>query len=194
MVYGTNQFDSPEATGDDAEGAEEQHDSPYFPRRSWLHNKSLDVTWTDIQQQLPSMTADRLRSVADEHILFFWASSAFFEIDRYTGPAAGSNRKFVGTHSSSRPADILDGHGDTVGMMEKMGHWQQAGALSGRHEFVALGRQDLGIEELRDLYPPKIIAMQIGWDKGVAYRVNIAEIEQAAWEAAQPTWKLIALM
>lgn len=186
MVYGINRFDSPESA-QDAEGPPD--DNPYFPRRSWANNESLDVTWNDVQQQLPSLTADRLRKVPSEHVLFFWASSVFLEVRRDTD----RNRKYVGTHSSSRPADILDAHGYLVGIMERMGQWQQQGALSGRHEFIALGRQDLGIEELRALYPPKVMAMQIRWEDGVAYRVNMAEIEQAAWEAAKPTCKLVAL-
>lgn len=115
-------------------------------------------------------------------------------VHRDTEPIKSTGRKYVGTYSSTRPADVLDKNGQTVGIIERMGHWQQAGSLSGRHEFIALGRQDLGIEELRELFPPKVIAMQIRWEDGIAYRVNIAEIDQAAWEAAEPEWKLIALM
>lgn len=194
MIYGINRFDSPESADSDIEGAEDPpHDSPYLPRRSWFSDESLDVTWSDIQQQLPSLTADRLRTVTDEHILFFWASSVFLDVYRDTGSAKDRKRKYVGTHSSSRPADILDSQGNNVGIIERMGQWQQAEAVSGRYEFIALGRQDLGIEELRDLYPPKVVAMQIRWEDGVAYREHIAEIDQAAWDAAQPAWKLIAL-
>lgn len=183
MVYGTNRFDAPE-----------REDSPYLPRQSWFSDKNLDVTWSDVEQQLPSLTVEKLRRTTDGHVLLFWASSVLLEVHRETGSAKEGKRKYVGTHSSSRPADVLDSHGKIVGIIERMGPWQQAESLSGRHEFIALGRQDLGIEELRELYPPKVVAMQIRWEDGMAYRENIAEIEQAAWEAAQPTWKLIALM
>lgn len=77
--------------------------------------------------------------------------------------------------------------------MERMSHWDRDHSLSGRHEFIALGRQDLGIEALRDIYPSRLVAMQIRWEDGVAYRVNLVEVEQAAWEAAGPVCKLIAL-
>lgn len=191
MIYGINRFDSPE--DEEEEEEEEPHDSPYLPQRSWFSNESLEVRWSDVQEHLPTLTADRLRAVPDEHILFFWASSVFLQVYRDTGTAKDRKRKYIGTHSSSRPADILDSQGNNVGIIERMGQWQQAESVSGRYEFIALGRQDLGIEELRDLYPPKVVAMQIRWEDGVAYREHIAEVDQAAWEAAQPTWKLIAL-
>jgi hypothetical protein len=61
-----------------------------------------------------------------------------------------------------------------------------------REEFVAIGKR-----HAPDLASPEnassVIALQIRWEKDVAYRVNIAEIDQAAWENAKPIRKLIAL-
>lgn len=179
MVHAINRFD----------GAQRAEDSPYLPRKSWFSDESLDVSWGDVEQQLPGLTAEKLGRTADGHVLLFWASSVVLQVRRDTG-----KRRYVGVHSSSHPAEIVDGDGQRVGVIERMGPWQQAASLAGRHEFVALGRQDLGIDELREQYPPKVMAMQVRWEDGVAHRENLAEVDQAAWAAAQPTWKLVALM
>lgn len=194
MVYGINLIDSPDGATLDIQTEDGPYENPYFPRTSWCNNETLDVTWIDIQQNLPALTEARIRDVTDEHILFFWASSASFEVAGGIKSDAQNEEIYNNNLRSSQRADIKDHHGDLIGQMERIAHSEQAeSVLSGRQEFIALGRQDIGIEELRSEFPPKIVAMQIHWEDDLAYRINIAEIDQEAWEAAQPVWRLIAL-
>lgn len=70
-------------------------------------------------------------------------------------------------------------------------HWDQTEDPSGRHEFVVVGRR--AFSEVPDM-PPMVLALQIRWEKGLAVRVNIAEIDEEAWIRAGPTWRLVAMM
>lgn len=47
---------------------------------------------------------------------------------------------------------------------------------------------------MTEIYLPYVVALQICWENGIAYRVNIAEFKESDWEAANPVRKLIALM
>jgi hypothetical protein len=45
-------------------------------------------------------------------------------------------------------------------------------------------------------YPGRshVLVLQIRWEDGIAYRVNIGKILAQSWLEANPVWKLIPLM
>lgn len=44
--------------------------------------ESSSLTWDDIQNHCSDLTVSSILGIADGHILFFWASSAFFMVER----------------------------------------------------------------------------------------------------------------
>ena len=62
--------------------------------------------------------------------------------------------------------------------------------ISELQEFVVIGRRV--ITELPDI-PAVLLALQIRWEDGIAYRLNIAEIKETAWIDANSSWRLTAL-
>ncbi|ROW00490.1 hypothetical protein VSDG_03299 [Cytospora chrysosperma] len=67
------------------------------------------------------------------------------------------------------------------------GAWRASRAGYGPHEFVVIGSEQ---------YPGRshVLVLQIRWEDGIAYRVNIGKILTQSWLEANPVWKLIPLM
>lgn len=65
-------------------------------------------------------------------------------------------------------------------------------STSSSAEFIAVARRS--VPEILE-FPAMVLALQIIWDSedGIAHRVNVAEVEEAAWMDAGPSAKLIAL-
>jgi hypothetical protein len=154
--------------------------------------KHEPISWEDISNHIPLLNENRLSRIPDEHVIFFWTSSAFFKVDPPTGI-----RKYAGAHEYRGAGDdvqMKDDEGVVIGTLSKMSseEGESAHTEATREEFVAIGKR-----HAPDLASPEnassVIALQIRWEKDVAYRVNIAEIDQAAWENAKPIRKLIAL-
>ncbi|ROW06748.1 hypothetical protein VMCG_03960 [Cytospora schulzeri] len=136
---------------------------------SWRGDRTL-VTRGDVEREYPELTASKLRDIPDGHILFFWASSASFVVKSPTEPDV-------------RPA-TNDSKGEDV---EHLGESQDLSrSTHGTQEFVVIGRDP---ERYREL-----LALQIYWADGVAFRVNSAEFDEWTWRKANPVWKLMALM
>lgn len=131
------------------------------------------MTWGDVQKECPGLTASKLQGIPDGCILFFWASSASFVVE----------------HQAEfwYPFQIIDSEGQNVGQLE--GDWSRA--TDDLQDFVVIGREDWTNDPDST---PRVEALQIHWEDGIAYRVNHAMIEEQAWMEADPVWKLIALM
>lgn len=76
--------------------------------------------------------------------------------------------------------------GRLVGSVNRMGkeHWDSEPSPAGFQEVVVISRRE--IKGVGDLYPPMVVALQIRWENGIAYRVNIAEFKESDWEKAMP--------
>lgn len=166
-------------------------DTPEHQESQWLgkSNRS-EVNLDDILEHLPELTQARLQEIPDEHVLFFWASTAFF-----AAPMSDVEEQQWATRADYRLASakrpvIRDSKGIVVGernfaspaTMERLD-------TSSPIEFIAVARRE--IAELD--FPANVIALQIEWVDGIAQRLNYAEIDEAAWEKASPRRKFIAL-
>jgi hypothetical protein len=142
----------------------------------WKPEQDLLVSLSDVEKHLPSLYK-RLISIPDELTLFFWASSALLTL------------KHDGDDSPSIKPIITDITGKAIGTMGKMNleHWKTGNYNSQPNELIVIGsRRPNGFD-------PVLILLHIAWRDGIAYRINIGEIEEAAWIIAQREWKLIAL-
>lgn len=79
-----------------------------------------------------------------------------------------------------------------MGSMDKMGftHWKSLDEKVEAWEFIRVGQNQI---KLVPDSPVTILALQIRWENGVAYRINLADIEEAAWNEASSSQKLVAL-
>jgi len=198
------------------------------------------ITWEDIQNNCPNLTEFKLQRIPDDHVLFFWTSSASFVVERpQFMDSAGEDIAIMARNlpnSSHAPStevtekgvrtsrELIDDtaenlkdieaamksneessktrkglvktttDGLVVGFVDRMGkeHWDSLPSPEGLQEFVVVGRR--AVEGMTELYPPYVVALQIYWENGIAYRVNIAEFKESDWKAANPVRKLIALM
>lgn len=149
-----------------------------------------EVNLDDISQHLPKLTQARLQEIPDEHVLFFWASTAFFSAPlsdvEEQQRATWADYVFV---SDKRPI-IRNLKGIVVGERNFASPATMEGLdTNSPTEFIAVARRE--IAELD--FPATVLALQIKWVDGVAQRLNYAEMNEAAWEEASPEWKLIAL-
>ncbi|KAL1873204.1 hypothetical protein Daus18300_004024 [Diaporthe australafricana] len=155
----------------------------------WLGESTRsEVNLADISEYLPELTQTRLQEIPDEHVLFFWASTAFFE-----APMSMVEEQQLPTWSNfsfaKRPV-IRDLKGVIVGERNFASPATMKELDTSHAEFISVARRKIAELDL----PANILALQIRWVDGVAQRLNYAEIDEAAWEEASPTWKLIALM
>jgi len=155
---------------------------------SWRHSRSPEITFAHVKKELPNLTEDVLKGFADEYLLFFWAESAFLEMLAPDPDTVGQTTRDI--MRIGFPI-IMNSSGKEIGTAESINkHYWQDKANSGWTEFIAIGRRC--VADIPDT-PTMIIALQIRWENGVAYRVNIAEINEDAWLDASPTLKSIAL-
>lgn len=79
--------------------------------------------------------------------------------------------------------------GGKVGNVNKMDSdygLEEGGRLC---EFVAVARRQV------PEFPAVVVALQVRWEDGVAYRVNVGGIAEETWmEVQRRAWKLVALM
>jgi len=152
---------------------------------------STEVSQTDVDKYLPT---SNLSTFADEYVLFFWTESAFFTIDQSSIPKVTKDATINDFSAyANEPRPILRDHvGKEAGTVCKMApqHWESYKNKNGPEEFILVGRRS--IPEIPEILPV-ILAMQIEWIEGVAYRVNMAEIREDAWLEAGPERKLIAM-
>ena len=177
-ITGTTRFDR---KGDEDEKAHLYEEDVHPLHHSEDYHD--EVTWEDIERNLPQLTTNRLRSVPDGHLVFFWASSVFFTVERPNDEKEPSVTKWY----QSKPS-VKNCRGEYVGTVDRMDEFPPENEPQ---EFIMIGRR--AIKEIPD-FPAVVLALQICWENGIAYRLNIAEIQETAWRNARPSRKLIALM
>ncbi|KAL9622769.1 MAG: hypothetical protein Q9160_002887 [Pyrenula sp. 1 TL-2023] len=163
----------------------------------WKPNVSSAVSVDDVQFELPELYGQRLQKLPEEHVVFFWASSVTLYLDTTGYSQDAKPSKVNDGHQNPRP-NVFDANGRAVGSigMTETEHRKDQNCYvsttaAKSTEFVAVARRS--IPELPE-FPSIVLALQIVWEGGIANRVSIAEIEEAAWMNAEPTWKLVALM
>lgn len=138
------------------------------------------VQLDDIHKAIPSLTESRLLDMPCNQVLFFWADSAAFQVEREL------ERK---PHVPGWSCKIIDSSNESVGNTGPMQaeHYDQTRCDRGHWEFIAISRRQL-------LHFEAIITvLQIDRQHDMAHRVNIGEVSEAAWNDAGPKRLLLAL-
>jgi hypothetical protein len=150
---------------------------------------SSSVTPRDLELYLPKLTSDTISRFADEYLLFFWAFTARLHVQPPDPTASMDHSSISDNVHESRPI-IFNDDGEELGTACRLKGQQKASTEAGLQDFIAVGRRQ--VFEIPE-YPAQILALQIEWVSGVAYRTNIAEIDEEAWLAANPSRILVAL-
>lgn len=150
---------------------------------------SSSVTPRDLELYLPKLTSGTISRFADEYLLFFWAFTARLQVQPPDLTASMDHSSISDNVHESRPI-IYNDDGEELGTACRMKGQQNASTEAGLQDFIAVGRRQ--VFEIPE-YPAQILALQIEWVSGVAYRTNIAEIDEEAWLAANPSRILVAL-
>ena len=145
----------------------------------------------DQAEEIGSMTASdfgkfskglvpNLSTYPDGYVLIFFAYSASLSIS-YPG-----DKGVASTPDKALPT-VMNKQGKQIGRACRCA---EAHAFRGNAEFIQIARRATpDIPEIA----PEVIALQIEWKDGVAYRVNIAEIDEREWKASAPSLTLIQL-
>lgn len=138
------------------------------------------IQLVDIQNSIPSLTEAILLDIPGNHILFFWAESATFTVER------NLERKL---HVPGYSCKIIDSKHEIVGKTAPMlsEHYDENGCDTGEWEFIAISRR-----KLLD-FEAVITAIQVRRKHGIAYRMNIGEIPESAWKDSDPVRLLLGL-
>jgi hypothetical protein len=147
------------------------------------------VTPRDLELHLPKLTNDTISRFADEYLLFFWAFTARLQVQP-PDPTASMDHSSISDNVHELRPIIYNDDGKELGTTCRMKGQQKASTEADLQDFIAVGRRQ--VFEIPE-YPAQILALQIEWVSGVAYRTNIAEIDEEAWLAANPSRILVAL-
>jgi hypothetical protein len=154
-------------------------------RAGWQTVENINLGIDEIATHYSELLG-RLESIPEEHLLFFWTSSAIFTVDYDHKGVTDKPRILdhsatcVGETDRKLPRPVkLDGGG--------VGHSDEQSLVA--QEFVAIGSVRGPISDFK----PELVVLQIEWKEGIAYRTNIGRIEEEAWIAADRQWKLIVL-
>jgi hypothetical protein len=130
------------------------------------------VSLGDVTTYLPELRK-KLEDIADETILFFWASSAMLAV---------------------RGSNIFDRAGKQIGMMTGKRHhpYPELHSEPREEEFIVVERHGSSMYEKYD-YRAMVGVFWIEWKDGIAFRINSGEVEEDEWVKAERTWKLIPL-
>ena len=128
------------------------------------------------------MTRERLLDTPDDQLIFFWTESAHFTI---RGPVERNVLNYIAEYTLQL-FEVLDADGHIVGYT---GACREAAGVEVHHtvKFLLLAN-NRPVE-----FPPQKIILQIVRRAGIAYRVNIAQVGEEAWEKANPCRVLAAL-
>ncbi|KAH8889258.1 HET-domain-containing protein, partial [Thozetella sp. PMI_491] len=148
----------------------------------------LAVYLDDITLHFPELPIDRLKGIPDDQIIFFWTEVATFTVsatiqrELWTKDRHPNNR----TEYQILQREVLEGSGKVIGQISPC---ESTGTNDSEQsaEFALLATSALAGSQ------GKVLALQIETKEGVAYRVNIAEIEEQAWRNADTQRRLIAL-
>ncbi|KAF2100843.1 HET-domain-containing protein [Rhizodiscina lignyota] len=141
------------------------------------------VQLQDVKTELPSLSQNALARTPGGHILLFWAERAVLSIARKT--AQPSDTKFADKYEY----EIRNSSGTPIGTMGPMirQRSEETRYDCGTWEFIQIRRrQILHFEAI-------LTVLQIERQGDLAYRINIGEIQELAWQQAGPERVLIAL-
>lgn len=156
----------------------------YAARDQSLTNVSVN----QVQASLPKLNEARLQKIPEGHVIFFWTMSASFRVEAPKGILENETQALRGDDEYN--ANVRDVQGNIIGTLSRMGksHWSQASVSDGPQTFIEIARRSVPFS------PTYVTALQVRWEDNIAYRVNIADIEEDGWMAANPQRKLVALM
>lgn len=146
----------------------------------------LAVSIDDIVAHCPELTPSRLAVTPDDQLIFFWGECAKFTLSDFKRDDMDARGTYLAGSNDYYYRNVLDTKERVVGRISGLGESDGTG-MTHEHEFVMIAtRAPRG-------FIAKKIALQIKrWD-GIAYRVHIAEIDEIAWKAVKPQWRLNAL-
>ncbi len=154
-----------------------------------LTKSPLTVALDDVPNNVPELTLERLHDMPDDQLLFFWTESARFLVSGLTEttPWFSTNKRHRKTYTKYY-RNITDCNGNHIGKTATCdGIPDDEEIKSGVCEFILIANNR------PPAYAHQKVAMQIKRRGGIAYRVNIADIQADAWSRAELTWSLIAL-
>lgn len=143
---------------------------------SWKPRNHQPVSLVEVTSNLPELSPAALSNIPETLIIFFWTSSAVLTV----APSESGNKK----------PSLVGPDGEVIGSMAPLALGNDAataGQRRGQHEFIVIGSRRNQFSD------PVLLVLQIEWQHGIAYRVNSGEVLERSWEAAAPTWKLVAL-
>lgn len=147
----------------------------------------LAVSLDDVYKNVPELTLERLHDMPDDQLLFFWAESAHFLV---SGPikiiAWFPTNKSLEKRYTKYYRNITDLDGNPVGKTatcDEISDDEEGEA--GVCEFILIA------SNRPPEYTHQKVTMQIKRQGGIAYRVNIADIQADAWSKAKATRTLI---
>jgi len=146
----------------------------------------LAVDISDILLECPGWTEERLHDTPDDQLLFFWTESAFFNLSDVVEEGKLGYSESDTSQRKKYYQEIRDRDRIVVGRTSAC-HEENQKLNKERAEFILLASNNL------PFYARQKVVLQIERRAGVAYRVNIAEIEEGAWLAAMPSRTLVAL-
>ncbi|KAK0614436.1 hypothetical protein B0T14DRAFT_309267 [Immersiella caudata] len=139
----------------------------------WKGGDDQEVQLEDIETRHLELFP-KLGGIPEGHIVFFWTSSAFFTL------TATEDKH------PSRGTAIFDSFGEVVGNMGPVSSKTPAQGQE-QHESIVVGSRR------NQFSPPSLLVLQVEWRESIAYRVDVGEILEEAWERASHTWKLVPL-
>ncbi|KAI0869541.1 HET-domain-containing protein [Hypoxylon argillaceum] len=146
-------------------------------RPRWKYNHNQLVTLADLASELPLLYSEKLSTIPETQLIFFWTTCACFTI---VPPDNNTNR---------RSFTIVDSRGDAVGSMGVIvsDYVENPNFGQSQHEFIVLGSRRNQFSD------PMLLVLQIEWRDTIAHRINWGEIGEGAWERETHMWKLIPL-
>ena len=165
-------------------------------RGTWERSVDRTVTLEHIKQNLPD-TAGILHKTPESILLFFWTSMSSFRVrvrdgqhQILTNKASLDPESKAWIYNTAPPIDGEDQY--WVGSLSSAGDADWNKSLNRLHkeddmcDFIVIGRNDVS-------YKPTLYVMCIGFHGEIAMRMGIGTINEDAWVANKPEWKLVAL-
>lgn len=146
----------------------------------------LAISLGDILVYCPELPLSRLADTPDDQLIFFWSECAKFTLSDFKRQDMDARDTYLSGSNDYYYRDVLDTKDRVVGRISGSGENDGIG-MTHENEFVMIAtRAPSG-------FIAKKIALQIKRRDGIAYRVNIAEIDEVAWKAEKPQWTLNAI-
>jgi hypothetical protein len=164
-----------------------QNAQVHLVTRNPLPDSPLVITLDKNYHECPELTQGRLSNTADDQLLFFWAETAFFTI---SGPVSRTISQSNSRDVEIQHFEVLDLDENVIGLTYPCDATIKArfGKIKEeRVEFIAIANNR------PVLHQHQKIALQVERRTGIAYRINMADISEDAWNRSSPKHVLVAL-